>query len=184
MLSGALKVKPLGGLRVLDRALKQQKKNGFCNTTTVPSKIIKKSKVDWVQQSVPPVSLRTFEKPNSVFHCTDKKITRRKIWIQALHFFLLLAFSHIAPIVSLHQDVMKRQLHKRRHFFKGLVHLGSELVGAVRTGPILEVNAFESGEGFFLSLLCSQRNTEKVLVFGHFFFPVLFCFLCFSHYVT
>ena len=40
MLSGALKVNPLGGLRVLDTALKQQK-NGFCNTTFVPSETTK-----------------------------------------------------------------------------------------------------------------------------------------------
>ena len=54
--------------------------------------------------------------------------------------------------------------------FKVLVHLGSELVGAVRTGPILEVNAFESGEDFFLQ----PTNHRKSLVFGRVFFPVSF----------
>ena len=163
----------------LDRALKQQK-NGFYNTI-FSFKDNKKEEGNWLSSTKRFSSFisHVWESKFS-FPPYREKITCGKNVNSGRSPF---SFPRIFPyctnrFVASGRNEAPISQKEALFFVKVLVHLGSELVGAVRTGSIFEVNTFECVEYFFWP--CSQPTTENVW-FSVAFFPAFFCSL---HYVT
>ena len=164
----------------LDRALKQQK-NGFYNTI-FSFKDNKKEEGNWLS------STKRFScfishvwESKFSFPPYGEKITCGKNVNSGRSPF---SFPRIFPYCTNRFAASGRNeapiSQKEALFFvKVLVHLGSELVGAVRTGPIWEVNTFECVEDFFG---LAANRPQKMFGFRSLFFSC--CFFCFLHYVT